>query len=223
MVGRRLACRDAPRLARSSLNPRERLLEVRSRGLSDVLVNWPRHGMRDAVPPCGMTGGGAGTAPDAARAAPGTRPADPAAPDLTPTRPEATRAGRHGRPPCPNALNDPSHHTRETHSDALATTPRTRRTRPSRPPPQPPRPTSSKPPLNDLPWSRGRASPFRLGVYALAIDFENAAFTIQMGQFQPASSRPRRASFAYVRSGVQPTGSGPPMAARSASALCDQP
>ena len=65
-----------------------------------------------------MTGGGAGTAPDAARAAPGTRPADPAAPDLTPTRPEATRAGRHGRPPCPNALNDPSHHTRQTHSDA---------------------------------------------------------------------------------------------------------
>ena len=116
-----------------------------------MLVNWPRHGMRDAVPPCGMTGGGAGTAPDAARAAPGTRPADPAAPDLTPTRPEATRAGRHGRPPCPNALNDPSHHTRETHSDAFATILRTRRTRPSEPSPQPSRSTSSKPPPNNLP------------------------------------------------------------------------
>ena len=177
--------------------------------------------MQDAVPPCGTTGGAG--APEPPPPPPGPPPApDPPRP-TSPTRPEATRAGHHSRPPRPTALNHPSHHTRETHSDALATTPRTRRTRPSRPPPQPPRPTSSKPPLNDLPWSRGRASPFRLGVYALAIDFENAAFTIQMGQFQPASSRPRRASFAYVRSGVQPTGSGPPMAARSASALCDQP
>ena len=41
MVGRRLACRDAPRLARSSLNPRARLLEVRARGLSDVLGGYP--------------------------------------------------------------------------------------------------------------------------------------------------------------------------------------
>ena len=41
MVGRRLACRDAPRLARSSLNPRERLPEVRSRGLNDDLGVYP--------------------------------------------------------------------------------------------------------------------------------------------------------------------------------------
>ena len=41
MVGRRLACRDAPRLASTSLNPRERLLEVRARGLSDVLGGYP--------------------------------------------------------------------------------------------------------------------------------------------------------------------------------------
>ena len=41
MVGRRLACRDAPRLASTSLNPRARLLEVRARGLSDVLGGYP--------------------------------------------------------------------------------------------------------------------------------------------------------------------------------------
>ena len=72
-------------------------------------------------------GGGAGTAPAAARATPGTRPADPARARLPqrarrrldlevevaaggatpPTRPEATRAGHHGRPPHPNALNAP--------------------------------------------------------------------------------------------------------------------
>ena len=53
MVGRRLACRDAagsrarhltrqivPQPARSSLNPRARLLEVRARGLSDDLAGW---------------------------------------------------------------------------------------------------------------------------------------------------------------------------------------
>ena len=108
--------------------------------------------MRDAVPPCGTTGGGggAGTSPAAARATPDARTADPAAPD-PPTHPEATRAGRHGRPPRPTALNDPSHHTRETHSDALATVLRTRRTCPSRPSPRPSRSTPSKPPLNNIP------------------------------------------------------------------------
>ena len=55
-----------------------------------------RHDMRDAVPPCGTTGGGggAGTSPAAARATPDARTADPAAPD-PPTHPEATRADRH--------------------------------------------------------------------------------------------------------------------------------
>ena len=94
-------------------------------------------------------GGGAGTSPAAARAAPDTRPADPD----PPTHPGATRAGCHGRPSRPNALNDPSRHAREAHSDASATALRTRRTRPSRPPPQPSCPTPSKPPPNNLPRS----------------------------------------------------------------------
>jgi len=34
--------------------PRKIEVKVRSRGLSDVLASWPRHDMRDAVPPCGM-------------------------------------------------------------------------------------------------------------------------------------------------------------------------
>ena len=41
MVGRRLACRDEPRLARSSLNPRARTSGRRARGLSDVLGGYP--------------------------------------------------------------------------------------------------------------------------------------------------------------------------------------
>ena len=58
--------------------------------------------MRDAVPPCGTTGGGggAGTSPAAARATPDARPA---APD-PPTHPETTRADRHGQPPRPQRL-----------------------------------------------------------------------------------------------------------------------
>ena len=38
MVGRRLACRDAPRLARSSLNPRDRHLTRENVTLADVLA-----------------------------------------------------------------------------------------------------------------------------------------------------------------------------------------
>ena len=38
MVGRRLACRDAPRLARSSLNPRDRHLTREHVPLADVLA-----------------------------------------------------------------------------------------------------------------------------------------------------------------------------------------
>ena len=41
MVGRRLACRDAPRLASTSLNPRARTSGRRARGLSDVLGGYP--------------------------------------------------------------------------------------------------------------------------------------------------------------------------------------
>ena len=41
MVGWRLACRDAPRPARSSLNPRARTSGRRARGLSDVLGGHP--------------------------------------------------------------------------------------------------------------------------------------------------------------------------------------
>ena len=41
MVGRRLACRDAARLASTSLNPRARTSSRRSRGLSDVLGGYP--------------------------------------------------------------------------------------------------------------------------------------------------------------------------------------
>ena len=92
-------------------------------------------------------GGGAGTAPAAARTAPGTRPADPDSPDAPgddpsgPSRP--TPAPQHPQRPPASHPEDDSH--------AFATAPRTRRTRPSRPPPQPSRPTSSKPPLNNLP------------------------------------------------------------------------
>ena len=41
MVGRRLACRDAARLASTSLNPRERTSSRCDRGLSDVLGGYP--------------------------------------------------------------------------------------------------------------------------------------------------------------------------------------
>ena len=41
VVGWRLACCDAPRLARSSLNPRARTSGRRARGLSDVLGGYP--------------------------------------------------------------------------------------------------------------------------------------------------------------------------------------
>ena len=130
-------------------------VRVRSRGLSDVLASRAasRHARRRPTMRDDRRGGGAGTAPAAARTAPGTRPADPARarlPQRTRRRPErAITAG-------PRAARAHPHHTRETHSDALATTPRTRRTRPSRPPPQPPRPTSSKPPLNNLHDTRNR-------------------------------------------------------------------
>ena len=79
--------------------------------------------MRDAVPPCGTTGGGGGvgTAPAAARTADPARARLPqrirrrldlevevAAGGATPpTHPETTRAGHHGRPPRPTALNGP--------------------------------------------------------------------------------------------------------------------
>ena len=67
--------------------------------------------MRDAVPPCGTTGGGggAGTSPAAARTVPDARPADPAAPSA----PHRTR-GRLGRavtagPRAPTPSTTPSH------------------------------------------------------------------------------------------------------------------
>ena len=41
MVGRRLACRDAPRLASASLNPQERTSSRCDRGLSDALGSYP--------------------------------------------------------------------------------------------------------------------------------------------------------------------------------------
>ena len=41
MVGRRLACRDAPRFVSTSLNPRARTSGRRARGLSDVLGGYP--------------------------------------------------------------------------------------------------------------------------------------------------------------------------------------
>ena len=91
--------RRAPRSARSSGNRRARHLtrehvcqryvlagqvaisrvKRRARGLSDDLANRARHDMRDTVPPCEMRieakrGRGAGTAPDAARAAPDDHP-----------------------------------------------------------------------------------------------------------------------------------------------------
>ena len=67
--------------------------------------------MRDAVPPCGTTGGGggAGTSPAAAQTVPDARPADPAAPSA----PHRTR-GRLGRavtagPRAPTPSTTPSH------------------------------------------------------------------------------------------------------------------
>ena len=69
-----------------------------------------RHDMRDAVPPCGTTGGGggAGTSPAAARATPDARTADPAAPDSSgvpggdPSRPSRPTPAPH-RPQRPLA------------------------------------------------------------------------------------------------------------------------
>ena len=63
--------------------------------------------MRDAVPPCGTTGGGggAGTSPAAARTVPDARPADPAAPSAPHrTRGRLRRAVTAGpRAPTPSA------------------------------------------------------------------------------------------------------------------------
>ena len=95
MVGRRLACRDAPRLARSSLNPRARHSGRRARGLSDVLGGYPTISRT--------------TAPGAAA-------------PRTPRRAFCTRGGRRparGAPPgarggavCPNLLQRPPSHRR---------------------------------------------------------------------------------------------------------------
>ena len=53
---RRSARESSPRRTRSSLNPRERLLEIRSRGLSDVLAGYPAIS-RTVAPALGATRG----------------------------------------------------------------------------------------------------------------------------------------------------------------------
>ena len=65
--------------------------------------------MRDAVPPCGTTGGGggAGTSPAAARAVPDARPADPAAPSAPPTAPGGDSGGPSRPAPAPQRPQRP--------------------------------------------------------------------------------------------------------------------
>ena len=67
--------------------------------------------MRDAVPPCGTTGGGggAGTSPAAARTVPDARPADPAAPSA-PSAPGGDSGGpSRPAPRAPTPSTTPSH------------------------------------------------------------------------------------------------------------------
>ena len=73
-----------------------------------VQAGRPRHGMRDAVPPCGTCRRGGAPEPPPPHPVRPRRPAHRSRrARLPPARPEATRAGHHDRPRAPAPLTTP--------------------------------------------------------------------------------------------------------------------